>query len=123
MIFLLFTEICGNVIPSYCQTKTDIANKAKLLSLAEKKNRVGDFFFFFFFGFVFFFFYLATFFFILQLSEFGFLRIIICDIFVLTVLNTLSTVIDIIPFGSRGRQNFHDILSFPIKKFRVGVKK
>jgi hypothetical protein len=41
-----------------------------------------------------------------------------------TVLNTLSTVIDdIIPFGSRGRQNFEDIINFPIKSYRVGVKK
>jgi hypothetical protein len=35
----------------------------------------------------------------------------------------LSTVIDdIIPFGSRGKQNFQD-LNFPIKSFRVAVKK
>jgi hypothetical protein len=44
------------------------------------------------------------------------------------VLNTLSTVIDdIIPFGSRKRQNFKDIKknfkNFPMKSFRVGVKK
>jgi hypothetical protein len=46
-------------------------------------------------------------------------------LYLLTVLNTLSTVIDdIIPFDSRGRQNFKDILKdFPIKSFKVGVKK
>jgi hypothetical protein len=42
----------------------------------------------------------------------------------LTVLNTISSVIDdIIPFGSRGRQIFQDIINFLIKIFRVGVKK
>jgi hypothetical protein len=42
----------------------------------------------------------------------------------LTVLSTLSTVIDdIIPFGSRKRQNFQDFKNFPIKSFRVRVKK
>jgi hypothetical protein len=45
-------------------------------------------------------------------------------LYLLTVLNTLSTVIDdIIPFGSRKSQNFQNIKNFPIKSFRVGVKK
>jgi hypothetical protein len=36
-------------------------------------------------------------------------------LYLLTVLNTLSTVIDdIIPFDSSGRQNFEDI-DFPVK--------
>jgi hypothetical protein len=44
--------------------------------------------------------------------------------YLLTVLNTLSMVIDdIIPFGSRGRQNFQDIMNFPIKSFWIRVKK
>jgi hypothetical protein len=54
-------------------------------------------------------------------------------LYLLTVLNTLSTIIDAISlvgglidkkvtFGSRGRQDFQDI-NFPIKSFRVGVKK
>jgi hypothetical protein len=37
----------------------------------------------------------------------------------LTILNTISTVID---FGSRGRQHFKDI-NFPIKSVRVREKK
>jgi hypothetical protein len=52
----------------------------------------------------------------------------------LTVLNTLSPDIDdIIPctwvndkrveYGSRGRRNFQKITNFPIKSFRVVVKK
>jgi hypothetical protein len=42
----------------------------------------------------------------------------------LTVLNTLSAVIDdIIPFGSRKRQNLIILKNFPIKSFRVGMKK
>jgi hypothetical protein len=45
-------------------------------------------------------------------------------LYLLTVLNTLSAVIDdIIPFGSRKRQNFKNFENFPIKSFRVGVKK
>jgi hypothetical protein len=81
-----------------------------LLCLAEK-NMVGpsDLFF--------------DIFFILLFSEFGSRNFL----YLMTVLNTLSTVIDdIIPFGSRGRQNFQEytgIINFPIKSFRVGVKK
>jgi hypothetical protein len=41
----------------------------------------------------------------------------------LTVLNTLSTVIDDIPFDSRGTQNFQDIINVPIKSFRIRMKK
>jgi hypothetical protein len=45
-------------------------------------------------------------------------------LYLLTVLNTLSTVIDdIIRFDSRGGQNFQDIINFLLKSFRVGVKK
>jgi hypothetical protein len=61
----------------------------------------------------------------LKFSEFGFLELLfVMFLYLLTVLNTLSTVNDdIIPFGSRKRQNFPDIKNFPIKSFRVGVKK
>jgi hypothetical protein len=79
-----------------------------LLSLAEKKNRGRS----------------VGFFFILQFSEFGFLELLfVIFLYLLTVLNTISTVIDdIISFGSRGRKKFQDI-NFPIKRFRVGGKK
>jgi hypothetical protein len=58
----------------------------------------------------------------LQFSEFGFQELLfVIFLYLLTVLNTLSTVIDgIIPFGSIGRQNFQDIINFPVKSFRVG---
>jgi hypothetical protein len=51
---------------------------------------------------------------ILQFSEFGFheLLFVIC-LYLLTVLNTLSTFIDdIIPLGSIGRKKFQDIINF-----------
>jgi hypothetical protein len=66
-------------------------------------------------------------FFILQFSEFGFYELLfVIFLYLLTVLKTLSTVIDdIIPFGSRGRQNYKDTtcINFLIKSFRVGLKK
>jgi hypothetical protein len=79
-----------------------------------KKNGVGGWFFFF-----------LNIFLIFKFSEFGFLELLfVIFLYLLTVLNTLSTVIDdIIPFSSRKRQNFQDIKKFPIKSFRVGVKK
>jgi hypothetical protein len=53
-------------------------------------------------------FFCLIFFFILKFSEFGFLEsLFVMFLYSLTVLNTLSTVIDdIIPFGSRKRQKF-----------------
>jgi hypothetical protein len=85
-----------------------------LLSLAEK-NRVSRSV-----GFIIIFF---KYFFILQFSEFGFSELsFVIFLYLLTVLNTLSTVInDIIPFGSRGRQNLKDIKNFLIKSCMVGV--
>jgi hypothetical protein len=69
-----------------------------------KKNRVGrsDLSFFF------------NIFFILKFSEFGILELLfVMFLYLLTVLNTLSTVIDdIIPFGSRKRKNLPDIKNF-----------
>jgi hypothetical protein len=75
----------------------------------------------------------------LQFSEFGFYAsLFVIFLYLLTVLNTFSTAIDsIIPctslvgglndkkvmFGSRGRQDFQDITNFPMKSFRVWVKK
>jgi hypothetical protein len=30
---------------------------------------------------------------------------------------------DVIPFGSRNKEHFKDIVNFPLKSLRVGVKK
>jgi hypothetical protein len=56
-------------------------------------------------------FFLYEFFLILQFSEFGFQELLfVIFLYLLTVLNTLSSVIDdIIPFGSIERQNVQDI--------------
>jgi putative exporter of polyketide antibiotics len=61
----------------------------------------------------------------LKYSEFGFVELLfVLFLYLLTVLNTLPTVIDnISPFGYRKRQNFQDIKNFPIRSFRVGMKK
>jgi hypothetical protein len=47
----------------------------------------------------------------LKLSELGVLELLfVVFLYLLTILNTLSTVIDdIIPFGSRRRPNFQDL--------------
>jgi hypothetical protein len=46
-------------------------------------------------------------------KKFGFLELLfVIFLYLLTVLNTLSTVIDDIPSGSRKRQNFQDIKIF-----------
>jgi hypothetical protein len=70
-------------------------------------------------------FFFNIFFFILQFSECGFWALFfVIFLYLLTILNTLSSVIDDInPYSSRGRQNFQDIKNFPIKRFRVGLKK
>jgi hypothetical protein len=62
---------------------------------------------------------------ILQFNEFRFEELLfVLFLYLLTVFITLSTVIDdIIPFGSRGRQHFQDIMNFPIKRSKVRVKK
>jgi hypothetical protein len=63
--------------------------------------------------------------------------LLVSFLYLLTVLNTLSTYIDdIIPytslvgglndkkveFGARGKRNFQNVINFPVKTFRVGVK-
>ena len=64
-------------------------------------------------------------FFILKFSEFGFQELLfVIFLCLLSILNTFTTVIDeIIPFGSRKRQNFQYSKNFPIKSSRVGMKK
>jgi hypothetical protein len=86
-----------------------------LLSLAEKKSWSVGFFWNIFFNF--------------KIQWVYVIGVMICNIFiyVLTVWNTLSTVIDdIIPFGSRKRQVFQDFMNFqkenPIKSLWWGEK-
>ena len=77
-----------------------------------KKNRVGgsDLFF-------------LNLFFILQLRELGFWELsFVIFLYLFSFKHTFNWYDDIIPFGSRGRQNFYGIINLPIKSFRVWAK-